>query len=128
MFDHIGIRTSKIAAARAFYDAAKGALGGGVKMEVPTAYTGGAVVLGYGTEAPMFWLTEAPGPSGQPIHIAFAAPDRATVDAFYKAAMAAGGRDNGAPGLRPQYHPDYYGAFVLDPDGNNIEAVCHRPG
>jgi catechol 2,3-dioxygenase-like lactoylglutathione lyase family enzyme len=64
----------------------------------------------------------------QAFHIAFAAEDRATVDAFHEAAIAAGGRDNGGPGLRPEYHPSYYGAFVLDPDGNNIEAVCHEPG
>ena len=61
------------------------------------------------------------------MHVAFASPDRATVDAFHEAAIAAGGRDNGAPGLRPEYHPNYYGAFVYDPDGNNVEAVCHRP-
>ena len=61
------------------------------------------------------------------MHIAFIAPDRATVDAFHVAALAAGGRDNGAPGLRPRYHADYYGAYVLDPDGHNVEAVCHRP-
>ena len=61
------------------------------------------------------------------MHVAFLAEDRKTVDAFYKAAIAAGGRDNGKPGLRQHYHPDYYGAFVLDPDGHNIEAVCHRP-
>ena len=73
----------------------------------------------------MFWLhAGAPGPGR---HVAFSAADRAQVDAFYAAAMQAGGRDNGAPGLRPQYHPDYYGAFVHDPDGNNIEAVCHAP-
>ena len=74
----------------------------------------------------MFWLSEGTPGSGQ--HIAFAARSRAEVDGFYRAALAAGGVDNGAPGLRPQYHPDYYGAFVLDPDGNNVEAVCHLPG
>jgi catechol 2,3-dioxygenase-like lactoylglutathione lyase family enzyme len=74
---------------------------------------------------PDFWIGE--GEPGQAFHIAFAADDRATVDAFHEAAIAAGGRDNGGPGLRPEYHPSYYGAFVLDPDGNNIEAVCHRP-
>lgn len=82
------------------------------------------------------WFCEAPKPdfwigSGTPnvplIHIAFSVANRATVDAFYRAALAAGGRDNGAPGLRPHYHPNYYGAFVLDPDGHNIEAVCHLP-
>jgi catechol 2,3-dioxygenase-like lactoylglutathione lyase family enzyme len=70
-----------------------------------------------------FWI--APGEPGAPVHVAFAAPDRATVDAFHAAALAAGGRDNGPPGLRPQYHEGYYGAYVLDPDGNNVEAVFH---
>jgi len=74
---------------------------------------------------PDLWLRTAGGPI-VPTHLAFAAPDRASVDAFHAAALAAGGRDHGAPGLRPQYHPDYYGAFVLDPDGYNIEAVCHK--
>jgi catechol 2,3-dioxygenase-like lactoylglutathione lyase family enzyme len=68
------------------------------------------------------------GEPGYPLHVAFAAEDRATVEAFHEVAVAAGGRDNGGPGLRPEYHPSYYGAFVLDPDGNNIEAVCHRSG
>lgn len=93
------------------------------------------VGAGYGPATlpkPTFWIGagRAPGPSpvtpvGQ--HIAFLAPDRAAVDAFYAVAMAAGGRDNGPPGLRPHYHPAYYAAFVLDPDGHRIEAVCHRP-
>ena len=74
---------------------------------------------------PAFWLSQAKGPS-QPIHLAFAAETREQVDQFYDAALAAGGRDNGRPGIREDYHPNYYGAFILDPDGNNIEAVCHR--
>jgi catechol 2,3-dioxygenase-like lactoylglutathione lyase family enzyme len=74
---------------------------------------------------PDFWISQ--GEPGQAFHIAFAADERATVDAFHEAAMAAGGRDNGGPGLRPEYHRNYYGAFVFDPDGNNIEAVCHGP-
>lgn len=129
MIDHIGIRTWAIARSQAFYDAVMAALGGGLKMEVPKDYTGGAVVRGYGREAPVFWLTEVPadGPASAPVHLAFAAANRAQVDAFHAAALAAGGVDNGGPGLRPQYHADYYGAFVLDPDGNNIEAVCHLP-
>jgi catechol 2,3-dioxygenase-like lactoylglutathione lyase family enzyme len=91
-------------------------------MGVVMAMPGGA---GFGREGkPVFWVAERE-PSG-PVHIAFASPDRATVDAFHAAALAAGGRDNGPPGLRPHYHPSYYGAFVLDPDGNNVEAVCHR--
>jgi catechol 2,3-dioxygenase-like lactoylglutathione lyase family enzyme len=75
---------------------------------------------------PDFWIGKAPQ-AGTPIHIAFRAETRAQVDAFYKAATAAGGRDNGAPGLRPHYHANYYGAFVLDPDGHSVEAVCHAP-
>ena len=125
MIDHTGIASEKIADAQAFYDAAFGALGGGVRMVVPKEFTGGRVVAGYGRERPQFWLHE--GAAGPGRHVALKARNRAEVDAFYKAAMAAGGRDNGAPGLRPQYHPDYSGAFELDPDGNNIEAVCHDP-
>ena len=125
MIDHTGVASEKIADAQTFYDAAFAALGGGARMVVPKEMTGGTVVVGYGRERPVFWLHE--GVAGPGRHVAFVARNRAEVDAFYKAAMAAGGRDNGAPGLRPQYHPDYYGAFVLDPDGNNIEAVCHDP-
>ena len=126
MIDHTGVASEQIATARAFYDAAFAALGGGMRVEIPKEFTGGAVVLGYGRERPVFWLHE--GAAGPGRHVAFSAADRAQVGTFYTAAMAAGGRDNGAPGLRPQYHPDYYGAFVLGPDGNNIEAVCHAPG
>ncbi|WP_223252345.1 VOC family protein [Paracoccus mutanolyticus] len=80
--------------------------------------------LGYGRTEPAFWIGTSQ-PAGGPVHVAFAAPDRATVADFHAAALAAGGRDNGRPGPRPEYHPGYYGAFVLDPDGNNIEAVFH---
>jgi len=125
MIDHMGFKTRKIAVMRAFYEAAFAAMGGGMKMEVPKEYTGGMVVVGYGREHPVFWLTEAD--SNVPLHVAFAARSRAEVDAFYKAAMAAGGRDNGGPGLRTEYTPTYYAAFVFDPDGNNVEAVCHLP-
>ena len=75
---------------------------------------------------PDFWIGQGK-PNDPPIHIAFRADSRAIVDAFYAAALAAGGRDNGPPGLRPRYHENYYGAFVRDPDGHNIEAVCHDP-
>lgn len=125
MIDHTGIASQDIAACQRFYDAAFAALGGGARMTVPKEFTGGTIVVGYGRERPVFWIHE--GQAGPGRHVAFSARNRAEVDAFYKAAMAAGGRDNGAPGLRPQYHADYYGAFVLDPDGNNIEAVCHTP-
>jgi predicted lactoylglutathione lyase len=76
---------------------------------------------------PDFWINEGT-PQTPRVHLAFRAENRAQVDAFYAAAIAAGGTDNGKPGLRPHYHPDYYGAFVLDPDGHNVEAVCHTPG
>lgn len=127
MFDHIGFSTADLARARHFYDAALKPLGITCVMEVTPEMTGGSdAFVGYGRERPQFWIgsgrQHAPG-----IHVAFAAESRGMVDAFYRAALAAGGRDNGPPGLRPQYHPDYYGAFVLDPDGHNIEAVCHTP-
>ena len=120
MIDHIGIPTADIGAARSFYEAALAPLDIRLLKE-----QGDGQVLHFGTVHPVFSLTAAAGV--QPIHIAFAASDRAAVRAFHKAALATGGRDNGAPGLRPQYHPHYYGAFVIDPDGNNIEAVCHKP-
>ena len=96
-------------------------------MEVASKETGGASQAGFGAQArPQFWIG-----SGKPIkgrvHFAFVAKDRDAVDAFYAAALKAGGKDNGAPGLRPHYHANYYGAFVLDPDGHNIEAVCRLP-
>ncbi|MGE0029364.1 MAG: VOC family protein [Thermoleophilia bacterium] len=121
MLDHVILNVTDIAAARAFYDAALAPLGLGVVME----FGPGA---GYGVAGkPGFWVSERDAPSA-PVHVAFAAEDRAAVDAFHAAALGAGGRDNGAPGLRPHYHPAYYAAFVLDPDGNNIEAVTHRAG
>jgi len=128
MIDHTGLDVSDPARSRRFYDQALAPLGYKVLMEVPIEFTGGAVVLGYGVSPkPDFWVHQ--GTPNQPrIHMAFHADSRAQVDAFYKAAIAAGGKDNGPPGLRPHYHKDYYGAFVLDPDGHNIEAVCHKPG
>ncbi|WP_199698887.1 VOC family protein [Oleomonas cavernae] len=96
-------------------------------MEVTVEQTGAEAHVGLGTQGkPFFWISSGGRPAGH-MHIAFAAPDRASVDAFYEAALAAGGKDNGAPGLRPHYHANYYGAFVLDPDGHNVEAVCHGP-
>ncbi|MBV2361017.1 VOC family protein [Thalassococcus sp. CAU 1522] len=127
MIDHSGISVADFEAARGFYDAAFAPLGARLLMQVPMAHTGGVRVVGYGRERPVFWLTEG-APQQPPCHVAFTAASRDEVDAFHKAACAAGGRDNGPPGLRPHYHADYYGAFVLDPDGNNIEAVCHKPG
>jgi catechol 2,3-dioxygenase-like lactoylglutathione lyase family enzyme len=93
--------------------------------EFPESVTGHTDVAGFGEPPkPDFWISRG-NPNKPPIHVAFRVSSRAIVDAFFKAALAAGGKDNGAPGLRPHYHPNYYGAFVLDPDGHNIEAVCH---
>jgi catechol 2,3-dioxygenase-like lactoylglutathione lyase family enzyme len=124
--DHLGIPVSDYARAKAFYGQALAPLGIAVVMELTAEMTGDAAAAGFGRgRKPDFWIGE--GSRIGPVHVAFAATSRAEVDAFHAAAIAAGGRDNGAPGLRPHYHPDYYGAFVLDPDGHNIEAVCHRP-
>lgn len=126
MLDHIGIGVTDYAAARHFYRQALAPLGIDVVMEVSAEQTGGHPSCGFGSDGkPYFWFS--PGPVA-PVHVAFAAATRDAVDAFHRAAMAAGGRDNGAPGLRPHYHAHYYGAFVLDADGHNIEAVCHKPG
>ena len=127
MLDHVGATVSDLARSRAFYDAALAPLGIAVIMEVTPEQTGGSGHLGYGSGGrPWFWIGNA-GPATGSLHVALAAPDRKAVDAFHAAALAAGGRDNGPPGLRPHYHPNYYGAFVLDPDGLNVEAVCHTP-
>ena len=127
MLDHIGITVSDVAKAKAFYTAALAPLGVAVMMEVTAEQTGGPAFLGLGSEGrPYFWISGGERVTGA-LHVAFTARDRATVDAFYAAAMAAGGADNGGPGIRAHYHPNYYGAFVLDPDGHNIEAVCHTP-
>ncbi|MGA2492208.1 MAG: VOC family protein [Roseiarcus sp.] len=119
MFDHIGFRVRDVEASRKFYLAALAPLGVGVAMEGPYG-----VGLGRGGK-PSLWLSQGEPPVS-PLHIAFTARNRAEVDAFHASALAAGGKNNGAPGLRPHYHPNYYGAFAIDPDGHNIEAVCHR--
>ena len=127
MLDHIGVAVADFERARAFYRAALKPLGLGVVMEVTAEETGGDAHAGFGeNDKPFFWIGTGKKPKGG-THVAFTAKTRAEVDAFYRAGLAAGGRDNGAPGPRPHYHPNYYGAFVFDPDGNNIEAVCHRP-
>ena len=127
MIDHISVTVSSLARATPFYDAVMAALG------VPCVYRT-AEALGYGMrngpdEHGRSYLTVREGESVVPDrrHWAFAAASRAAVEAFHAAALGAGGRDDGAPGLRPAYHPAYYAAFVLDPDGNRLEAVCHRP-
>jgi catechol 2,3-dioxygenase-like lactoylglutathione lyase family enzyme len=124
MIDHIGLRVSNYQRSKAFFQEALAPLGYKMMMEfdTPDGEAGGMGVDGM----PDLWLSQG-APQKPPLHVAFNAVNRATVDAFYRAAIAAGGRDNGKPGLRPDYHKDYYGAFVFDPDGNNIEAVCHKP-
>jgi catechol 2,3-dioxygenase-like lactoylglutathione lyase family enzyme len=128
MLDHIGLTVSEFDRARAFYDAALAPLGVGMVMEVTAEQTGGAQHIGYGSEGrPYFWIGTGGAATGG-VHVALVATDRAGVEAFHAAALAAGGRDNGPPGVRAHYHPNYYAAFVLDPDGHNVEAVCHVPG
>ena len=126
MIDHAGINVSDWNRSKAFYDAALAPLGAKLIMTVPPEHTGGVRIGGYGRDKPDFWLHEGTE-TGPGRHYAFTARSRAEVDAFHAAAIAAGGRDHGAPGLRPHSHPDYYGAIVFDPDGNNVEAVCHAP-
>jgi catechol 2,3-dioxygenase-like lactoylglutathione lyase family enzyme len=125
VIDHIGFAVSDIARSQAFYDAALAPLGLTVLMTAtPDETDSGGTALGYGRDgAPFFWIGDNEA-VGEGLHVALAATSRAAVDAFHAAALAAGGRDHGAPGLRPHYGPDYYAAFVLDPDGANIEAVC----
>jgi catechol 2,3-dioxygenase-like lactoylglutathione lyase family enzyme len=120
MLDHISLSVTDAAKSRTFYAKALAPLG----YKLVSEYEGG---FGVGVEAgSTIWAAQ--GPAQKPIaHLAFRTKDRETVAAFYKAAIAAGGRDNGKPGLRENYSPTYYAAFVLDPDGNNIEAVCHNP-
>jgi catechol 2,3-dioxygenase-like lactoylglutathione lyase family enzyme len=128
MIDHIGFPVSDYARAKAFYTQALAPLGYSLIREVGSEQTeSGSVAAGFGRNGkPDFWIGGEGGLKGV-IHVAIATEDRASVDAFYKAALAAGAKDNGAPGLRPHYHANYYGAFVLDPDGHNVEAVCHKP-
>ena len=126
MIDHITFGITDFERSTAFYDRAFAPLGLTRLFDVPLEHSGGVKVTGYGDTRPWFWLAEERATTGM-LHIALAAQSRAYVDAFHAAALAAGGRDNGAPGPRPHYHADYYGAFVLDPDGHNIEAVCHAP-
>jgi catechol 2,3-dioxygenase-like lactoylglutathione lyase family enzyme len=118
MIDHAGLTVSDVTKSKTFYRAALAPLGYTVLMEWEQ-YAGFGV-----PPKPDFWIGEGQ-PNVPPIHVAFRADSRAQVDAFYEAAIATGGRDNGPPGLRPHYHANYYGAFVLDPDGHNIETVCH---
>ncbi|RKP46205.1 VOC family protein [Pararobbsia silviterrae] len=125
MIDHTGVVVSDFERSKAFYSAALGAIGYALIAEYPAAVTGDTDVAGYGEDGKAdFWVARGT-PNDPPVHIAFRVDTRARVDAFYRAAIDAGGRDNGGPGVREHYHPHYYGAFVRDPDGHNIEAVCH---
>jgi catechol 2,3-dioxygenase-like lactoylglutathione lyase family enzyme len=135
VLDHINLRVADYARSKQFYQAALAPLGYKLAMEVDS---GAGFSKGY---IPSFWIKAgvppATGPLAPPVpfegcggpylHVAFSSDTRAAVDAFHRAALAAGGRDNGVPRLRTEYHANYYGAFILDPDGYNIEAVCHQP-
>lgn len=126
MIDHLSITVANIEKSRGFYDAALAPLDATriMNMDRPEVR-----ISGYGRDGmPSFWIADAGGGADPlPGHVAFAASDRSAVDAFHQAAIAAGASDNGAPGLRPDYHPNYYASFVIDPDGNRLEAVCHKP-
>jgi catechol 2,3-dioxygenase-like lactoylglutathione lyase family enzyme len=128
MIDHVGFPVADYERSKAFYLKALAPLGYSLIMEVGGEHTESkSPAAGFGADGkPDFWIG-GEGGLERALHVAIATKDRAAVDAFYQAALAAGGKDNGAPGLRPQYHPSYYGAFVLDPDGHNVEAVCHAP-
>jgi catechol 2,3-dioxygenase-like lactoylglutathione lyase family enzyme len=129
-FDHVSVGVADAKKAKAFYDKTLGALGW--KAVMPIEVFGVLRGVGYGeSDHPTFWIQNPINhqmpTAGNGVHIAFSAATRAMVDAFYIAAIESGGRDDGKPGLRSEYHPSYYGAFILDPDGNKIEAVCHAP-
>jgi catechol 2,3-dioxygenase-like lactoylglutathione lyase family enzyme len=138
MIDHMTFRVSDIEKTKAFYTDVLATLGYSLHVD---ANHGGSNMLGYGTPDPSepkgykldTWFVDGPSPyGGHPgttgCHLCWTAPSRAAVDSFHQMALSKGGRDNGAPGLRPAYHASYYGAFVIDLEGNNIEAVCHKPG
>src|SRR5205809_5078439 len=120
MFDHVKFGVSDYAASKAFFLKALEPLGVAVVME-------GQYGLGLGQKGkPSLWMHQT-SEKPAPLHLAFVAESRKQVEAFHRAALEAGGKDNGAPGLRPHYHANYYAAFVIGPDGHNIEVVCHEP-
>lgn len=122
MLDHLGIQVRDLAASTAFYDAVLAPLGARRILDYGEH-------IGYGVTRPDFWVSAVAGDAvGRESHVAFTAPDRAAVSAFHDAAVAAGAEVLHAPKVWPEYHPTYFGAFVRDPDGNNVEAVCHGPG
>jgi catechol 2,3-dioxygenase-like lactoylglutathione lyase family enzyme len=128
ILDHLGLGVSDYGRAKAFYAAALAPLGIALLMEIPPERSeGGVWACGFGKDGkPEFWIG-SDGRTTPPAHVAFLAETRAAVRAFHEAALRAGARDNGPPGLRPRYHAHYYGAFVIDLDGHNVEAVCHAP-
>ena len=128
MLDHVGFAVADAERSKRFYEQALAPLGITLIMSVgPDKTESKGTARGFGSDGkPYFWIGDNER-VGEGTHVAFLANSRADVDAFYEAALAAGGRDNGPPGIRAKYHPTYYGAFVLDPDGINVEAVCHRP-
>ena len=125
--DHTSVNVRDYERSKAFYTRALAPIGYGLLVEVPAAVNpGGVDAAGFGADGkPDFWIGTG-DPGSPPAHVAFTVASREEVNAFHRAALAAGGTDNGGPGLRPRYHPTYYAAFVRDPDGHNIEAVCHR--
>jgi catechol 2,3-dioxygenase-like lactoylglutathione lyase family enzyme len=127
MIDHVGFPVNDYDKSKDFYTKALAPLGYTLIMEVSSDLTESkSPAAGFGRDGkPNFWIGGEGGASSKPLHVAIVAPTRAAVDAFHAAGLMAGGRDNGAPGIRAHYHPNYYAAFVLDPDGQNIEAVCH---
>jgi catechol 2,3-dioxygenase-like lactoylglutathione lyase family enzyme len=126
MIDHTGLTVSDFERSKAFYRAALGAIGYELLLEIPAEVTGSSDVAGFGEPPkPDFWIARGT-PNRPALHVAFRVASRKLVEAFHRAALGAGGVDNGAPGVRPHYHVHYYGAFVLDPDGHNVEAVCHE--
>jgi catechol 2,3-dioxygenase-like lactoylglutathione lyase family enzyme len=125
IIDHVGLKVSDFGRSKAFYQAALGALGIQLLADFEIE---GKHYAGFGNDrGPTFWIDDNKDARGATTHVAFVAPSRASIHSFYTVGLAAGGRDNGAPGLRPLYREDYYAAFVLDPDGNNIEAVRVGP-
>lgn len=129
MIDHMSTYTRDWSASHRFYRAAMDVLGHEIQAEMTASWDPDFPerrLCAWGPDSPVFWLIETKEVV-TPRHFAFSAASRQDVDAFHIAALAAGGEDHGAPGPRPVYHSDYYGAFVLDPDGNNVEAVCHVP-
>ncbi|HEU4427539.1 MAG TPA: VOC family protein [Myxococcota bacterium] len=129
MIDHVSAYTTHYDDAKRFYSAVLAPLGSKLQHEMTATWDPefpARRMCAFGPERPIFWVIEV-REAASPRHTAFSAASRAQVDAFHRAALATGARDNGAPGVRAIYHPSYYGAFVFDPDGNNVEAVCHAP-